>query len=394
MRCKNPTLAKYPSDTDYVPVPPNHYSVLSDLISEARATQEVMEAASNDIHKVNETVYVAPVPPPAPVAEADLFGDWGAPAPASQAGASTTPAWGAPAPAVTTALSGGDDSSYEPPTEKFNQQTTISATSYDSQDKNGFVANAPAPGLYSAAPPVAMQSYAQAPPISNAVTRSDIEDAKKSLAAAEQNARQAEETYLALASETESLRKAAEAAEADAMAKQDKASKRRVGKKKVMKEAEDASIEAASKKKHFLEMQSQTSSAMSVAAESKREVDKLRHRAEQMELDFASAESTKDTVPPAFHSAQTPAYGAESNGQSWGIPDPAPQSHASYGIDQSKAAPAFGNPQGYGNGMPAMMMQTQRSDDSFSFGDGIMGGGNGLSIPTPSGNDYNYNNPF
>jgi hypothetical protein len=372
--------------------PSYYFSVLSDLISEARATQQVMEAASNDIHKVNETIHVAPAPPPPPVVEADLFGDWGAPASASQAGTSTTPAWGAPSPVVTAAASSGpDDNSYEPPTEKFTQQAAISSTSYDSQDNNGFVASAPAPALYNAAPPVAAQSYAQAPPISNAVTRSDIEDAKKALAAAEQNARQAEETYLALSAETESLRKASEAAEADAMAKHDKAAKKRVGKKKVMKDAEDASIDAAGKKKHYLEMQSQTTSAFSVATESKREVDKLRHKVEQLELDFASAESTKDSAQsvPAPYSAAV-----QTNGQSWGIPDPTPQSHTSYGIDQSKAAPAFGNPQGYGNGMPAMMMQTQRSDDSFGFGDGIMGGGNGLSIPTPSGNDYNYNNPF
>lgn len=341
-----------------------------------------MEAASNDIHKVNETIHVAPAPPAAPVAEADLFGDWGAPASASQAaGASTTPAWGAPAPVVTAASSGTDDNNYEPPTEKFNQQAAISSTSYDSYDNNDFAANAPAPAAtYNAVapPPVAVQTYVQAPPISNAVTRSDIEDAKRALAAAEENSRKSEETYVALATETDSLRKVSDAAEADAMAKHDKAAKRRVGKKKVLKEAEDASIDAASKKKHFLEMQSQTTSAMSVAAECKREVDRLRLRVEQLEVDFASAESTKDS--------------AQSNGQSWGIP-PA-QAQASYGLDQSKAAPAFGNPQGYGNGMPAMMMQTQRSEDSFGFGDGIMGGGNGLSIPTPSGNDYNYNNPF
>jgi hypothetical protein len=133
---------------------------------------------------------------------------------------------------VAAASSGPDDNSYEPPTEKFTQQAAISSTSYDSQDNNGFVASAPAPALYNAAPPVAAQSYAQAPPISNAVTRSDIEDAKKALAAAEQNARQAEETYLALAAETESLRKVSEAAEADAMAKHEQGSEEKSWKEK------------------------------------------------------------------------------------------------------------------------------------------------------------------
>ena len=62
---------------------------MSDLIVEARATKEVIEVASNDLHNVAEKMHTAPAPPPAPIAEDDLFGGWDAPAPATSWGTST-----------------------------------------------------------------------------------------------------------------------------------------------------------------------------------------------------------------------------------------------------------------------------------------------------------------
>ena len=349
-----------------------------------------MEVASNDLHTVAEKLQAAPAPPPAPVAEEDLFGGWGAPAPAAS--------WGTSTGGLEPLSSGDDDGGYHPPVQQFQQQMAVSTSSYDSGD--GFVATAPAPAPNNAAPvanqaygqphsaaPAAIQAYGQDPLASSAATRDGIENAKRAALAAETKAREADETYRALSQETESLRKVSDAAEAEAMAKQEKASSKKFGKKKLMKEAEEASIEAANKKKHFLEMQAQTSNAQSLAAASRKEADKLRNFAEQAELDFASAESAKDSGP-------------SSNGQAWGIPDPPAQSYPNYGIDQSKASSAFGSNQGYGNSsMPVhMVMQpnvSQASDDSQSFGGAIMGGGSGLSIPTPSAaNDYNYNNPF
>lgn len=357
---------------------------MTDLISEAKATKEVIEVATNDLYTVTETLHSAPAPPPAPVVEEDLFGGWGAPAPASGA----TPTWGSSAQSVE------DDEPYQPPVQQFKQQLAVSTSSYDSGE--GFVASVPAPAPYTAAPftaaPIALQAYGQDPLDRSAPTRGGVESAKKAAIDADKKAKEADETYRALAQDTESLRKVAEAAEAEAMAKHEKAAAKRMGKKRLLKEAEEASIEAAEKKKHFLEIQAQTSNAQSLANASRQEAERLRNFAEQTEIEYASAESTKDSAP-------SQSMGGSSNTQSWGIPDPSTQSYSSYGIDQSKAASAFGNVQGYGNGMPAhMTMQpqvSQASDDSHNFGGGVMGGGNGLSIPTPSAaDDYNYSNPF
>jgi hypothetical protein len=224
---------------------------------------------------------------------------------------------------------------------------------------------------------------------------------------ADKNAREADETYRAISAETEKLRRIVEQAEIEARAKQDKAGKKRgLGKKKLAKEAEQAAIDAAEKKKHFLELQAQASNAQAHVLESKKEADQLRLRAEQAELDFASAESTRDSEPasvPISHyaSASTPhqPYGqtynpsamqAPSNG---GLPEPAAlsqQSYPNYGIEPAKAAPVF-NSYAYGNG--AVPPYQQKLDDSFGFGTGIMGGSGGPDIPSPQAND-GYTNPF
>ena len=387
-------------------------SVLSDLIAETNATREVMEAAEHEMHDANEQLDAAPAPPPAPVAEADLFGGWGAPAAteasapwSAPAQAAETPAqqWGGPSAVVETVS--GDDDNYgyggaqasQPPTQQFDEQLRISS-SYESDDFG-----VAAPSTYNDAP------------IAPSISREDIESAKMRALAAGSHTRETEESYRVLAAETEKLRKISEAAEADAAAKHKLASKKRMGKKKLVMEADEASMDAASKKKHFLEMQAQAGNAQALVAESRRETERLRLQAEQTELDFAAAESTKDSQPappvrhaghppaaaaaPAQYSSaiQTPSYGSEANGDPW-MPDPsqlAEQSYPSYGIDQTKAAPAFANMQTYGNGMFAV--DNQASEDSGGFGGGgIMGGGNGASIPAPQGNDAyaSYNNPF
>ena len=340
-------------------------SVFSDLISEAKATKEVLEVATHDLHEAAEKLQTIPAPLPAPVAEEDLFGGWGAPAPPPAA------SWSAPAPAPQVA----QIDTYQPPVEQFNQQVTVTASSYDSGD--AFDSN---PVLKSPIPS-GLHAYGQDPLAGSTATKEGIENARKAALTAQTKARELEETFEALSQETESLRKIAEEAEAEAAAKQEKASAKRLGKKKSMKEAEQAAVEAAGKKKHYLEMQAQTSNARTIAEAGKKEAERLRSLAEQAEIDFASAESTKVT---------------NGHGHSWEASNPPVQSYPSYGIDQSKAAPAFGSNQGYGNGVPPhLIMQPQTSDDSQSFGGAIMGGGSGLSIPTPSGgDDYNYNNPF
>jgi hypothetical protein len=239
-----------------------------------------------------------------------------------------------------------------------------------------------------------------------------MDSMKQSAVAAEQTARDAEDTYRAISSEAEKLKKVSDVAEADARSKQDKADKKRgMGKKKLAKEAELTAIDAADKKRHYLELQAQASNAQSFAAQSRRDAEKMRLDAEQAELDFVAAESTKDSQPQASQppaaapapdyggAMQAPAYG--SNGG--GMPDPSQMSQQAYpsygaapggyGIDASNAAPVFNSGPAYGNGIPAP--QQQQSDDSFGFGGGmIMGGGQGaISIPTPQAND-NYNNPF
>lgn len=397
---------------------------MTDLIVETKTTTEALNAAEQDIHEASSKAYAAPsspIPAPAPVAEADLFGDWGAPAPASEAPAQ----WGAPPPAasapapwsapVVEAPSDDEDDdvaygavpapiSYgapasEVPTEQFGQQLNI-GSSYDT----GSMASAPAPS-YSAAPTMQAASFAP-PPIETSSFGNNIDGMKQAAMAKEQSAREADETYRAIAAEAEKLKKVADAAEADARAKQDKADKKRgMGKKKLAKEAETAAIEAAEKKRHFLELQAQASNAHGLAEESRREADKMRNQAEQAELDFAAAESTRDSQPPAADpapvAAPAPSYGAGMQAPSYGaaamegMPDPSQlsqQTYPSYGFDPSNSGPGFNNAQSFGNGIPDP--QQQPPDDSFGFDGGmIMGGGQGISIPTPQANE-NYNNPF
>jgi hypothetical protein len=348
-----------------------------------------MESVTHDLSSVNEKLHTTSAP--APVAEADLF-SWGNSHHTEELPNPGNFSWENNAPSVETAFSGSDDH-YLPPIQQFGQQVNISS-SYDSRD---------IPGGRVEINPVSASHISTLDPLASdiVITKEEVQRAKTTALAADQNARQLNDTFLALSVETETLRKAAEAAEATHLAKQEKASKKMMGKKKSLKEAEDLAVEAASKRKHYLEMQAQTLNAQKIAEDSRKEAEKVRIRAEQMEIDFASAESTKASNEPQTNSTMaqtsmnaTSQYGERNNEQnSTGQFNPPQQPYVSYGISQSNASPAFDNIQSYGNGGPSMAYP-KSSDDSFTFGGGIMGGGNGIDIPVPNSNDYNYDNPF
>ena len=93
-----------------------------------------MEAAEHEMHDANEQLDAAPAPPPAPVAEADLFGGWGAPA------ATEAPAlWSAPAQAAETpALWSAPAQAAETPAQQWGGPSAVVETVSGDDDNYGY----------------------------------------------------------------------------------------------------------------------------------------------------------------------------------------------------------------------------------------------------------------
>lgn len=131
--------------------------------------------------------------------------------------------------------------------------------------------------------------------------------------------------------------------------------------------------DARDKKDAMLLVQAQVKDAESFAVATKKEAERLNKEAEEAQMSAASAASMQDRSPPPAtngYPKQAPSYGGP------------PAAH-------SADTGAYG-----------MASSTPSSDVGFGgsplggFDANVMGGGGGLSIPTPSGVDDPYSNPF
>ena len=133
------------------------------------------------------------------------------------------------------------------------------------------------------------------------------------------------------------------------------------------KEAEKAALDAQEKKDGFLQIQSQINDAREFASQSRKEVEKQSKRVEDLEIKAASAASMQKQAPAASPPAsngflnQAPVYGFGT------LPTRRPSTNDAFGAV----------PTNHGGG----------------FTSNVMGGG-GISIPTPTGVDDPYGNPF
>ncbi|KAL3925525.1 MAG: hypothetical protein SGILL_000343 [Bacillariaceae sp.] len=231
-----------------------------------------------------------------------------------------------------------------------------------------------------------------------------VEDMKKKAEGAAAAARDAEAASSRVASVADELRSDADKADANARtlrAKADEKKDRRFGggkKKNMMREADQAAQDAAELKKRFMSIQTQVQDAATLAAETRREADRLKNEAEKAEIEMASAASLRD------HQKKAPEPAPASNG--YGIP---PQ--ADYGTAPQGGAPYAGAPAaGYGQAAPPGQAyyggggygQPYGGGYDGGFGGGVMGPGGGqtFDLPSPSGFQQappptdGYANPF
>lgn len=201
----------------------------------------------------------------------------------------------------------------------------------------------------------------------------------------------------------------------------------------LQREAEKAAQDAEEIRKRFLAVQGQSNDAQAVAMETKREADKLREAAEKAELDMAAAASMREqarkerdaSIEQEAAAAPEPApssngYGGQSNGMQYGgYGQQPPQGYGGYspamaqngapgmspyGMQQQPGAPppAAGGYQQYNQtmgGAPAMMKPpAPMGGDNGGFAPGVMGGGGGFDLPSPTQISQapagDYSNPF
>jgi septal ring factor EnvC (AmiA/AmiB activator) len=197
----------------------------------------------------------------------------------------------------------------------------------------------------------------------------DVNELRRRAKEAEDVARDAEESRQQVAAQVEELRRVADEAEAEARkhlaggdGKKKKVGMLGRGKKRDAKEGERLALEAKTKKDTFLQAQSQANDAQALALDTKREADRLRQQAEEAEINAASAASMQHSQPVA------------------------PSQQPSNGYPAPAATPAYGT---------GMGQQPQYGGTSFGgqYNPNVMGSG-GVEIPTPSGGEDPYSNPF
>lgn len=242
-----------------------------------------------------------------------------------------------------------------------------------------------------------------------------VEEMKRKAERAAEAARDAEAAASRLASEADELRTDADKAEANARsmrAKADEQKKGRFGsgkKKNMLRDADRAAEDATEIKKRFMAVQTQAHDAATLAAETRREADRLKNEAEKAEIEMASAASLREQqksapqpAPASNNGYGMPPksdYGAGGYGAAPAAYGQAPDQgyYGGYNPNYGQAMPPPANggggyPQAYGNGGPAAY--------DGGYGAGVMGGG-GQAFDLPSPNNFQpsdgaagYSNPF
>lgn len=162
----------------------------------------------------------------------------------------------------------------------------------------------------------------------------------------------------------------------------------------MQKEVERLQADAKQKKDNLLQVQSQVKDAEALASATRSEAEKLRKEAEDVQLQAATAASIKQAEEQQQQMQKAPPAPAPPNGYTT-LP---PASTPSYGQPMMQNQPptsaldnpGFGVPQSYGMGAPSAPAQQPQYG---GFNANVMGSG-GVGIPTPSGGDDPYANPF
>ena len=385
-------------------------SVIKDLIGEATETKKAIDEAYEGIERANAALQAPPAPVPS--FDQDLFGFGGDAAPTSAPTPVQAYQESYPTHVATVNSFASQDSqahhvveqqpsyasqqSVQPvhePSPSY-QQYTVPLNNYGHENgdsygvpthrKNqstGSFGNIMG-GDVGALPPDnhAMSLYATQKPSSTGQSPSmdDISTLKKKLKEAEDVARDAEDSRRSIAAELDEIRRLAD--EANQKARQfqvdiDKQANKKKGilggrgKKKDPKEGEQLSADFNQTKAKVMSIQAQLKDAEALAADTRKEAERLRKEIEDSEVRVASEASMQQSQSaPASYS-----YGA-------------PPPTSDYGMTSTLDA------------APSWFLQSQ-TPSAATNGDGgfdsnVMGGG-GFSIPEPvSGSADPYSNPF
>jgi hypothetical protein len=223
-----------------------------------------------------------------------------------------------------------------------------------------------------------------------------VEEMKKTAERAAEAARDAQAAASRLAAEADELRSDADKAEANARSLRAAAEEQKKGrfgggkKKNMLRDADRAAEDAAEIKKRFMAIQTQAHDAATLAAETRREADRLKTEAEKAEMELASAASLREhqaASQPAPAPAPMPRNDGGNNG--YGLPPkqdyggyvgggqmpPPDQAYGGYGNYGQQIVPSANGGGGYYSGGPP----------SMSYAPGVMGGGGDpYDLPSPA----------
>ena len=392
-------------------------SVIHDLIGEATETKKAIDEAYEGVERANAALQAPPAP--APSFDQDLFG-FGGDAASTSAPTPTQPYQESyPTHVATAASFASQDSqphhvveqqpSYtshqseqvaHEPVPSY-QQYTVPLSNFGQETGDNYYGGGPTHrknqstgsfgnimgGDVGALPPDnhSMSPYASQQPSltgqSQSPSMDDINVLRKNLKEAEDVARDAEDSRRSIAAELDEIRKLAD--EADQKARQfqadiDKqASKKKGllggrGKKKDPKEGDQLTADFNQKKAKVMSIQAQLKDAEALAADTKKEAERLRKEIEETEVHLASAAS----IQPSQSAAATYSYGAPPPASNYGMTPPLDAAPSWFPQSQTASAVSNGD-----NGVGG-------------FDSNVMGGG-GFSIPEPlSGSTDPYSNPF
>ena len=197
--------------------------MISDLISEAKATKDAIDEAYNGVESANEAAHAAPpAPPPAP-SEADFFGGWGSDAPPPAP--IPAPTENAPPPAPTQKETQHVQDDDDPPSYSYNNAPAPAAPgmfdggSYDpghnrnASNMSGFgEVMGTGPGL-GALPAVGETASFGGSEIQSSPSMAEVEVLKSKSKEADDVARDAEESKRQLTAQLDELRRLADEAE-------------------------------------------------------------------------------------------------------------------------------------------------------------------------------------
>jgi hypothetical protein len=241
-----------------------------------------------------------------------------------------------------------------------------------------------------------------------------VEEMKRKAERAAEAARDAEAASSRLASEADELRSDTDKAEANARSLRAKAEEQKKGrfgstkKKNMLRDAERAAEDAAEIKKRFMAVQSHAHDAATLAAETRREADRLKNEAEKAEIEMASAASLREQEKSA------PQPASEMSG-GYGMPPKSDYGAGAYvgdsGYGQALDQGYYG---GYNNDYGQTMAPSANGGEDYNqpygngapvaynggFGAGVMGGGGQtLDLPSPAsfqsaGVAADFSNPY